>query len=182
MQFSFLLAWIPAVLVHYGNIPAAVAWILFALLMIALALYPGLACAVTGISVRRAAKGLVLVFPFAWVTTEVLRSFTLFGGFPWMLTGYSQTDNLRIIQIAISRASTECLSSSCVSTWGLHGCSTTGSGKLTELPAGSRRGRPGDQCAWLTAICSLQRWDGLPPGTLRHCCRAIFLRTIPMPS
>lgn len=162
VQFSFLLAWIPAVLVHYGNIPAAVAWILFALLMIALAVYPGLACAVTGISVRRAGKGLLLVFPFAWVTAEVLRSFTLFGGFPWMLTGYSQTDNLRIIQIA--------------DITGVYGvsfvilCFNVGIAWL--LDNGARKLRnflPVLGAAGLVTVClaygsrSLQHWDGASP-------------------
>ncbi len=100
VQFAVLLSWIPVVLVRYGNIPAVLAWFLFGLLLIALALYPAFACAATGASMRWAGEGIALFFPFAWVAMEALRSFTLFGGFPWMLTGYSQTDNLRVIQIA----------------------------------------------------------------------------------
>jgi len=54
---------------HYGNLPAVLAWFLSSSSMIALALYPGLACAVTGVSVRRAA-GYWCCSPFVWVTTE----------------------------------------------------------------------------------------------------------------
>jgi apolipoprotein N-acyltransferase len=100
VQFALLLVWIPAVLVNYGGIQAAVAWSLFALLMAALAAYPGLACAATGIAVQKGGRALLLIFPFAWVAVELLRNYTPFGGFPWMLAGYSQTGNLRIMQVA----------------------------------------------------------------------------------
>jgi apolipoprotein N-acyltransferase len=162
VQFALLLAWIPAVLVHYGGIPTVVAWFLFALLMIALALYPGLACALTRISMRRAGIGLVLFFPFAWVTTETLRSFTLFGGFPWMLTGYSQTDNGRLIQIS--------------DITGVYGVSfvilCVNAGTAWVLDRGIRRWRnylPVLGAAGLVVVClaygnlSLQRWDSLSP-------------------
>ena len=163
VQFALLLAWIPAVLVHYGNIPTVVAWFLFALLMIAMALYPGFACAVTGISVRRAGRGLVLFFPFAWVSSEVLRSFTLFGGFPWMLTGYSQTDNLQIIQVS--------------DITGVYGvsfvilCFNVGIAWLIDRGARHPRNYlPALGAASLVAAClvygslSLRRWDASAPG------------------
>jgi apolipoprotein N-acyltransferase len=163
VQFALLLAWIPAVLVHYGGIPAALAWFLFALLMITMALYPGLACAITHVSTRRTTRWLALLFPFAWVTTEALRSFTLFGGFPWMLTGYSQTDNLRIIQIS--------------DITGVYGVSLVilcvNMGIAWLLDRGIRQARnylPALGAAGLLIVClaygnlALQRWQGLTPA------------------
>ncbi len=41
----------------------------------------------------------LLFLPCLWVTTEYLRGH-LFTGFPWVLTGYSQVNNLLLIQIA----------------------------------------------------------------------------------
>jgi len=162
VQFSLLLAWMPPVLVHYGNIPAVVAWFLFALLMIVLALYPGLACALTGISVRRGGRVMALFFPFTWVATELLRGFTPFGGFPWMLTGYSQTDNLRIIQIADIA--------------GVYGvsfvilCCNAGIAWLIDSRArGLRNYLPILGAAGLLGVClaygaqSLHHWQGLSP-------------------
>ena len=162
VQSSLLLAWIPAVLVHYGNLPAVLAWFLFVLLMIALALYPGLACAVTGVSVRRAGRVLVLFFPFVWVTTELLRSYTPFGGFPWMLAGYSQTDNLRVIQIS--------------DVTGVYGisfvilCCNVGIAWLIDRGARyARNYLPALGAAGLLAVClaygdqSIRRWEGFAP-------------------
>ncbi len=162
VQFSLLLSWIPPVLVQYGNIPAVLAWFLFALLMIVLALYPGLACAVTGISLRHGGKVMVLFFPFTWVATELLRGFSPFGGFPWMLTGYSQTDNLRVIQIADIA--------------GVYGvsfvilCCNAGIAWLIDRGArGLRNYLPALGAAGLLGVClaygsqSLHHWQGLSP-------------------
>jgi apolipoprotein N-acyltransferase len=162
VQFSLLLVWIPAVLVRYGNLPAPVAWLLFFLLMITLGLYPGVACAVTGISVRRAGRNLALFFPFVWVTTELLRSYTPFGGFPWLLAGYSQTENLRIIQI-----------SDITGVYGvsfLIGCCNVGIAWLIDRGARDPRNfLPALGAAGLLTVClaygnqSLQRWEGSSP-------------------
>ena len=100
VQLTLLLVWIPAVLVNYGGISAPVAWLLFVLLMTVLAAYPALACAATGIAMQKGRRALLLIFPFAWVAVELLRNYTPFGGFPWMLAGYTQTGNLRIMQVA----------------------------------------------------------------------------------
>lgn len=33
-------------------------------------------------------------FPFAWLAAELARGYLVFGGFPWLATGYAQTDNV----------------------------------------------------------------------------------------
>ncbi len=100
VQTSLLLCWIPGVLVLYGSLSNILAWLLYGLLAIFLGAYPGLAAGVTGYSMRRRGPAYLLTLPFAWVSVELLRNYTPFGGFPWLLTGYSQTDYLRIVQIA----------------------------------------------------------------------------------
>lgn len=162
VQFACLLSWIPPVLVNYGGVPALVAWVLFALLMIAIALYPGFACGLTGACMQRAGKGLLFLFPFAWVTAEVLLSFTLFGGFPWMLAGYSQTRNLALIQIAditgVYGVSFVVLCVNAGIVWLFHGGVRKPKRLLPVLGA-----------LGLVTACvsygfrSLQRWDGASP-------------------
>ncbi len=100
VQFTLLLRWIPGVLVQYGSLSFILAWFLYGLLTVFLATYPGLAVAMTGYSMRRCGPACLLTFPFALVSFELLRNYTPFGGFPWLLTGYSQTNWLQIAQIA----------------------------------------------------------------------------------
>jgi apolipoprotein N-acyltransferase len=95
-----ILYWIPGVLVHYGGVPKPVAWMLFILLAAVMSLYSGLACAFTRYCIDRRGNHYLFAFPFAWVVLEYLRGQLIFGGFPWLLTGYSQTEYLRLIQIA----------------------------------------------------------------------------------
>lgn len=42
----------------------------------------------------------MLLFAPAWVALEYVRSRFPFGGFPWLLLGYSQTNSLRLLQVA----------------------------------------------------------------------------------
>ncbi len=95
-----LLVWVPAVMSRYGGVPRAGSWGLYALLVSLQALYPAAACAWTGFLISRRGKGFLLTLPFAWVTLEYVESRFPFGGFPWLLAGYSQTGNLWIMQIA----------------------------------------------------------------------------------
>jgi apolipoprotein N-acyltransferase len=100
LQAFALLIWIPGVLTQFGSIAAPLAWFLFILLALFLGVYPGLACALTAYCVSHAGRRWLFVFPFAWVAVEYLRTFSPFGGFPWLLLGYSQTDWPRVIQCA----------------------------------------------------------------------------------
>jgi len=161
-QFALLLVWIPAVLVQYGGLPAAAAWVLYVLLIAVLAIYPGLACALTGIAVQRGGRAQLLIFPFAWVAVEMLRNYTPFGGFPWMLAGYSQTGNLRIMQVA--------------DITGVYGISfiilAANTGIAWLVVTGVRKVQnflPFLCAAGLVTIClaygslSLRRWEGISP-------------------
>lgn len=100
VQWIGLLAWIPPVMVRYGGLPLIPAWLLLALLASLLAVYPGIACAITRHCMRYGGPKLLLIFPFTWVTLEAFRTYFILDGFPWLLTGYSQTERLSLVQIS----------------------------------------------------------------------------------
>ena len=100
LQFLALLYWIPRVLTHYGGLPAPGAWSLFILMAAILGCYPAAACALTRFCMNRGGSGFLLILAPAWVTLDYVRSLFPFGGFPWLMVGYSQADYLRLIQIA----------------------------------------------------------------------------------
>ncbi len=100
VQFAGLLYWIPGTLAHFGGLPSAAAWGLFLLMVLALAVYPALVCALTRYCMNRSGVKFLAAFAPLWVASEYLRSYFPFGGFPWLLTGYSQTEYLRLIQVA----------------------------------------------------------------------------------
>jgi len=100
VQFLGILYWIPGTLVQYGSLPVSAAWVLFLLMAAVLACFQASACAVTRFCMNRRGEAYLLLFAPAWVSAEYLRSAFPFGGFPWMLLGYSQTDSLRLIQVA----------------------------------------------------------------------------------
>jgi apolipoprotein N-acyltransferase len=97
-HFVSLLYWLVPTMVTYGRLPLILSiGILFlfaavlSLVFVAPALY--------GISlVCRTPKRVIFFFPLFWVGTEFLRSF-LFTGFPWELLGYSQYEQLHLIQL-----------------------------------------------------------------------------------
>ena len=100
VSLALVLYWIPGVLSRYGGVPATLAWLLFILLAAVMSLYSGTACALTRYCIEQRGNRYLFAFPFAWVVLEYLRGQLIFGGFPWLLTGYSQTDYLRVIQIS----------------------------------------------------------------------------------
>ena len=98
VHYSTLLYWIVGVIHHYGHVPILLSLIIFLLLIFYLSLYPGLFS--TAVSQLRARSfPFYLTGPFLWVALEYIRSFLL-SGFPWENLGYSQYDQLRLIQIS----------------------------------------------------------------------------------
>jgi apolipoprotein N-acyltransferase len=100
VQFGTLLYWIPPVLSRYGGVPPLAAFGLFLLMVAVLGSFPGLACMLTRHCMNRRGPGFLLAFLPAWIALEYARSFFPFGGFPWLLTGYSQSEHLQLIQAA----------------------------------------------------------------------------------
>jgi len=90
---GFGVSWIHISLNQYGNMAPWLAYAMTLLLIVAMALYYGIAGALTvrlGGAAR--ASGPLLVFPAAWVLAEWLRGW-LFTGFPWLAIGYTQIDS-----------------------------------------------------------------------------------------
>src|SRR6266508_5101741 len=100
IQFFGLIVWAPQVLTRYGNVTEPLNWFLYLPMVVRLACFPGSSCAVTRYCTRGLGAWALFLFPAAWVSQEYLRSHGPFGGFPWLLTGYSQTDYLRLVQIS----------------------------------------------------------------------------------
>ena len=94
-----LVYWTEAVVVQFGGLPLVVGLIVMTLLCLALALFPSLFAWMTWRWIQRFGGMALLLAPFAWVATEILRAHTLFR-FSWCLLGYSQQPNVTFIQIA----------------------------------------------------------------------------------
>jgi apolipoprotein N-acyltransferase len=100
VQLFFLQIWIPSVLAHYGDLSGVLAWLAYGLMLILLSLFPAAACFITKLLVRRGGDSYLLSFPFIWIAVEYAQTNLPFGGYPWLLAGYSQSKYLRLIQIA----------------------------------------------------------------------------------
>lgn len=94
------LAWIPPTLVTFGNLAPLVAWLLFALLALYLALFGALVAFAVGRTWRRGSPVAALVAAAsAWVVLEWVRGW-LFSGFPWNLTAYAWIDTPGALEVS----------------------------------------------------------------------------------
>jgi len=83
----------------YGNVQTWLAVPINAALVAYLALFPALFALILRRLTIAHGPNALLVAPFVWAATELGRTH-LFGGFPWVLLGYSQVTVLPIAQIA----------------------------------------------------------------------------------
>jgi len=89
---GFGIFWIRISLNEYGNMAPWLAYLMTALLMVAMALYYGIAGALTArLGAGARLSGPLLAFPAVWTLTEWLRGW-FFTGFPWLTIGYSQLE------------------------------------------------------------------------------------------
>ena len=84
-----LVYWTEAVVVQFGGLPLVVGLLVMTLLCLALALFPSLFAWAVWRWTRWLGGAALLLAPFAWVATEILRAHILFR-FSWCLLGYSQ--------------------------------------------------------------------------------------------
>lgn len=92
-----IIYWITYVVVHYGNLPMVLGVSIMLLLACYLSLY--IALFASGLIYFRRKAPLALIAPVLWICLEYLKSH-LFTGFPWENLGYSQLNNIILIQIA----------------------------------------------------------------------------------
>ena len=96
-HYLTLMYWIVVVLGQYGNLSLPISLLALVLLSLFLALYPAL---FSSLACRLDHGPFSLFFMAAfWVSVEYARAH-LVTGFPWCLLGYSQYENLAVIQIA----------------------------------------------------------------------------------
>jgi len=98
VHYGTLLYWIVGVINHYGHVPTVLSVVIFMLLLCYLSVYPAL-FAVAVSQLRERSLPFYLIGPFFWVALEYIKSFLL-SGFPWENLGYSQYDQLHLIQIS----------------------------------------------------------------------------------
>jgi apolipoprotein N-acyltransferase len=99
VYFSGTLYWITRVMVRYGDLQTWVAVLVNASLVAYLAFFPALfAFVVRRLTIAHGPRMLAAA-PIVWVATELGRNYP-FGGFPWVLLGYSQVTVLPIAQLA----------------------------------------------------------------------------------
>jgi apolipoprotein N-acyltransferase len=94
-----LVYWTALVVTQFGGLPLPVAAGVMVLLCLALALFPALFGWLMAAWVQALGPRALLLAPVAWVATEILRAHTLFN-FAWCLLGYSQHENLPVLQLA----------------------------------------------------------------------------------
>jgi apolipoprotein N-acyltransferase len=95
-----LLRWLDVTFRVYSAIPWPLTWGPTALLAAYCGLWTGLVTAATSaLARRRGPGGALLAAPFVWVAAEWGRGH-LMGGFPWGSLGYSQYQQLAVIQVA----------------------------------------------------------------------------------
>ncbi len=97
--FTALLYWIPGVMVTYGRMPRALAWLIFLLLVFYLATYVAVFALLQAASWRRFGAPALALAPVGWVALEIVRG-RLLTGFPWGLIGYSQYRDIPLLQAA----------------------------------------------------------------------------------
>ena len=98
-----LLYWTALVVIQYGGLPLPLGITVMSLLCLAVALFPSLFALLLARWLGALGPAALLLAPFAWVATEILRTHTFFN-FPWCLLGYSQHSNRPFIQFASATA------------------------------------------------------------------------------
>jgi len=99
VYFTGTLYWITRVMAVYGALQPFVAFLINALLVVYLALFPALFAVVMRRLVDSYGPRTLLLAPLVWVSTELGRTYLL-TGFPWVLLGYSQVSVLPVAQTA----------------------------------------------------------------------------------
>lgn len=90
--------WLTYPMIHYGPIPALLAYLLLLLPVMFVALFPALFCALVAGAISRLGLVALFVAPFVWVAIELVRY--AITGQVWNAIGYSQAFHPFLIQSA----------------------------------------------------------------------------------
>ena len=147
VYFTGTLYWVGGVMTRYGDLSPWSAWPVAAALIAFMALYPALFAAVQRRLVVLYGPMAILAAPLVWVASEYGRAH-LFGGFPWVLLGYSQATVLPVAQFA-----------SVVGVFGVSGlvAAASAAAVVAALPRAGRA-RIGAAGAILGAIAAVVIW------------------------
>jgi apolipoprotein N-acyltransferase len=97
--FAGTVYWTGATVRTFGGLSLPVSWLVAALLIAYLALFPALFALTLAWIAGRLGSSALWLAPAIWVSTEVARTY-FWSGFPWLLLGYSQTTVLSVAQVA----------------------------------------------------------------------------------
>jgi apolipoprotein N-acyltransferase len=99
IYFGGTVYWTSGVMARFGGIAFPLAAAIAGLLVAYLALFPALFALVLHRLVARNGRSWIWLAPAVWVSAEYGR-LAIFGGFPWVLLGYSQVTVLPVAQLA----------------------------------------------------------------------------------
>ena len=97
--YSGTFYWIAATMSTYGGLSPILSFGVFALFVVVFSLHTALFAVMLRLLIGRLGPfGLLLAGP-AWVGVELLQTYLIFGGFPWMLVGYALAPYFGILQL-----------------------------------------------------------------------------------
>lgn len=99
IYFSGILYWVVNTMVNYGHLSIFFSYLILFMLVIYLSFYIALFGFFLGCLNEEEGYKKWIIAPFLWTFLEFLRSH-IFTGFPWASLGYSQFQNLKIIQFS----------------------------------------------------------------------------------
>ena len=97
--FSGSCYWIVKTMATYGGLPMGTSLAVFALFVSVFALHTALFAVLLQLQLARFGHwGLLLAAP-TWVAVELIQTYAIFGGFPWMLVGYALAPYTGLLQV-----------------------------------------------------------------------------------
>jgi apolipoprotein N-acyltransferase len=97
--FSGSCYWIVKTMATYGGLPLGMSLAVFALFVSVFALHTALFAVLVQLQLARFGHwGLLLAAP-TWVAVELIQTYAIFGGFPWMLVGYALAPYTGLLQV-----------------------------------------------------------------------------------
>ena len=91
--------WIVKTMTTYGGLGLVTSMVVFALFVSVFALHTALFAMLLQLLLARFGHWGLLLAPPTWVVVELIQTYAIFGGFPWMLVGYALAPYQGLLQI-----------------------------------------------------------------------------------